>query len=310
LKEGKASQTALGVAAWMLLGAGKSDHEGVLPDGAAELTRSLLDTVPRAKRLAAQFTGSGFLEAWAKLNERVWTPGMALHIRTRKRYVDDAARQALADGAGQVVVLGAGFDTLAPRLARKFPDVRFFEVDHPPTQDLKQRALSFNGIVEPNLHFLPADFRKTTLETILGRHPEYSTAKKSFFVAEGLTMYLAGATVDQLFRSVQRIAPGGSRLAFTFVEMKEDGTLIIMRFPRLVLLRLRLAGEPFLWGLMHRDLGSFLSERGFRLLDAPGVHEIRERYLTHLDDQTLPGWEHLALAELKQDAAGTEQGSC
>ena len=33
-------------------------------------------------------------------------------------------------GAKQVVILGAGFDTLALRLSEQFPSVKFIEVDH------------------------------------------------------------------------------------------------------------------------------------------------------------------------------------
>ena len=60
----------------------------------------------------------------------------------------------LADGAEQIVVLGAGFDTRAYRIDR--PDVLVFEVDHPDTQADKRGALASAGVPLPaNVRFVP-----------------------------------------------------------------------------------------------------------------------------------------------------------
>src|SRR4051794_17738665 len=53
-------------------------------------------------------------------------------LAARTCFFDDAVRDAIRDGARQVVIVGAGFDTRAYRLQQ--PGVQFFEVDHPATQ--------------------------------------------------------------------------------------------------------------------------------------------------------------------------------
>ena len=65
------------------------------------------------------------------------TPGM---LFCRTRFIDDALVNWLANGSGQVVSLGAGFDTRAYRI----PDIektRFFELDLPEPQSFKREYL-------------------------------------------------------------------------------------------------------------------------------------------------------------------------
>ncbi len=67
----------------------------------------------------------------------------------RTRYIDDAVQAALAQGIGQLVILGAGLDTRAYRLPG-VERVQVFEVDLPTVQTDKIKKLQssstcFNG---------------------------------------------------------------------------------------------------------------------------------------------------------------------
>jgi methyltransferase (TIGR00027 family) len=62
----------------------------------------------------------------------------------RTRYIDDVVREALARGIGQLVLLGAGFDTRPYRLAG-MESVKVFEVDLPLVQNDKRKRLQFEG---------------------------------------------------------------------------------------------------------------------------------------------------------------------
>ena len=75
-------------------------------------------------------------------------PGLWASLNCRKRYIADTVTAAL-DNIDAVVVLGAGFDTLAYRLAR-VTDIPVFEVDLPVNVSRKtaavQRALGSSPI--------------------------------------------------------------------------------------------------------------------------------------------------------------------
>lgn len=65
------------------------------------------------------------------------------YLAARTRFYDGVVDQALDAGVRQVVVIAAGYDSRAWRLAR--PGVRFFEVDHPATQTDKARRSPPDG---------------------------------------------------------------------------------------------------------------------------------------------------------------------
>ena len=59
----------------------------------------------------------------------------------RTRFIDAALARAIAGGATQVVILGAGFDATRTA-AGMLEQVRVFEVDRPATQALKRERVS------------------------------------------------------------------------------------------------------------------------------------------------------------------------
>src|SRR5262245_62116649 len=58
------------------------------------------------------------------------------YLAARTRFYDAVVTGALDAGIDQVVLVGAGYDSRAWRLAR--PGVRYYEVDHPATQAAKR----------------------------------------------------------------------------------------------------------------------------------------------------------------------------
>ena len=71
--------------------------------------------------------------------------GARAQVTCRSRYAEDRLADAIERGIGQYVLLGAGLDSFAYRspLAGR---VRVFEVDHPATQEYKQRVREVAGL--------------------------------------------------------------------------------------------------------------------------------------------------------------------
>jgi methyltransferase (TIGR00027 family) len=241
----------------------------------------------------------GWGRALARLAEAFAIPGIRLHYAVRKLYLEELTRQALAQGIHQVVVVGAGFDTLALRLHPEFPQALFVEVDHPSTQRVKRRVLEPRGLLRDNLQLLPADLARRSLAEAVASLPEYRTDDATLLIAEGLTMYLREPDVDALFGFLWDAAGPGSRTAFTFLELDRRGRPSFPGASPLVRPWLRLAGEPFTWGVRRGELPQFLTERGCELLAVAGADELRERYLAprHLAGERLAPGEYLCLAE-------------
>src|SRR3984957_16588068 len=64
-------------------------------------------------------------------------------IAARTQFIDEQVVRALAAGLRQIVICGAGYDDRALRF--RTTGVRFFELDHPATQDDKARLLRQAG---------------------------------------------------------------------------------------------------------------------------------------------------------------------
>src|SRR6201992_880865 len=64
-----------------------------------------------------------------------------LFTAARSRIAEDALSSAVERGVRQVVILGAGLDTLALRNPHGTQQIRIYEVDHPATQAWKRERL-------------------------------------------------------------------------------------------------------------------------------------------------------------------------
>jgi len=72
--------------------------------------------------------------------ERLMIPGLTIHYVLRKKAIEKFTRSALKNGAQQIINLGAGFDSLAYRLAIEYPEVNSIEIDHPATHQVKKEV--------------------------------------------------------------------------------------------------------------------------------------------------------------------------
>ena len=142
-------------------------------------------------------------------------PGLWATMTCRKRYVADKVTEAL-DDVGAVVVLGAGLDTLAYRLARE-TQIPIFEVDQPINIARKaaavRRAL---GELPSSVRLVPLDFEHDDVLPVLADHG-YRPGYRTFFVWEAVTQYLTAAAVHATLDGLHSVAPG-SRLVFTYVR--------------------------------------------------------------------------------------------
>jgi methyltransferase (TIGR00027 family) len=147
-------------------------------------------------------------------------PHMELWIALRTAFLDEQLRRFTSPphAFGQVVLLGAGLDTRAARLARE--GVRFFEVDHADSQQEKRARLArVPGYPVGAATYVTCDFEH---EDFLDRlvASGFATADPALFLWEGVTAYLTEQAVRATLR---RVASGGhprSVLAFDHLRRK------------------------------------------------------------------------------------------
>ena len=134
------------------------------------------------------------------------------HAIIRTRFYDDYLTAATAAGSRQVVLLAAGLDTRAFRLA--WPaGTRVFELDLPDVLAFKEAVLDARGAV-PRCERVTvrADLREDWPARLAAAG--FGPARPATWLAEGLTIYLAAGEAERLFSMVSDQSAPGSRLAF------------------------------------------------------------------------------------------------
>ncbi|HUQ27915.1 MAG TPA: class I SAM-dependent methyltransferase [Usitatibacter sp.] len=264
MREDRPSSTAaLIAAATVFLAAGKRTR-ALVPEGAPGwCERCLASASPL--RLALVRGVSHPLLRWLPLvAERLTVPGLMRHFMARKRWIEAALCESLQRGASIVVVVGAGFDTLALRLAPRFPAVRFIEIDHPATQAIKRRAIEAPA-APGNLHLVAADLSRQDISSVLATIAAYDTNAGAVFVIEGLLMYLTAEQVRTLFASIRRAHRGPLRIIFTVMEPTPDGRSAFHNATSLTRWLLGRWSEPFRSALARSDAAAFVAPMGLQV---------------------------------------------
>ena len=129
----KPSQAAYGVSVTLLSLSAHPLYPGTVEPSYADQLAKLLCASGQMTSLGARaWRNSWIARGILRMSEGSF-PGQFAGLGTWKRFFETQARKTIADGATQVLVLGAGYDLLCLRLGLVFPDVSFLEIDHPAT---------------------------------------------------------------------------------------------------------------------------------------------------------------------------------
>lgn len=309
------SRTCIYVAAGRAVGARERDPSVRNPDYLAE--RLLGDTAPlHLDHPAVRALNLPYDEAM----QDVEVVGIVRAMLIRTRFIDEALERAIASGATQVAILGAGFDSHAYRCERLLARVKVFEIDRPATQALKrQRVQEVLGDPPSNLTYVPIDFQHESLPDVLHRHG-YDRTQRTFFILEGVTMYVPEEGVKSTLRFVGSHPPG-STVVFDFVyramidmiasidraNVPAAAKGFVDRFLNLI------KDEPWVFGVPVGGEREFVADLGLELreLFTIGGEDSLKRFVTRTDGTQI-GAEAVAaamarMAQRARDAAAGGQ---
>lgn len=259
VEPGLPSKTAIYVAAARAVGSKDPDPQLRNPD---YLAIKFLGPRERAVLPELHFDALDldFDSAIKPLGEQI----VAIMTYRTKRF-DAALLDALQNGATQVVVLGAGFDSRAYRFQSQLGDVRVMEVDLGPTQAYKKHRLGeIFDVIPTNISFVPMDFTKDNLLEQL-RSAGYSEQQKTFFLWEGVTYYLPESAVKDTLHFVRDHSAAGSRIAFDYFGANNPSlNNPLNQYARW--------GEPLLFGFPNDSARESVQQEGLGVLsDTQGL---------------------------------------
>ena len=206
----------------------------------------------------------------------------------RIRYAEDRLQEAVAAGAAQYVILGAGLDTFSLRQGELAERLRIYEVDHPASQAMKRdRLIAINGSVPANLVLVPVDFETDRLDEQL-TGAGFDTGTPAFFSWLGTTYYLTREAIRDTLERITAVAATGSRIVLDYKYPRrlvpEQWLLFADKVDQFVAKR----GEPMLSTFAPEELTAELERDGFTELDTVTPEEQARRYLQGRTDMPPP----------------------
>jgi methyltransferase (TIGR00027 family) len=238
--------------------------------------------------LAERLVGPEFWRASPFRND----PDRARHnpnyfwVNARTHHIDALLVDALSTGATQVVNLGAGLDSRAYRFRERFPRARFFELDLPAMIAAKrERVVKILGAVPDRVVLVPTDFTARPLDQVL-RDAGYDRTQRTFFIWEGVTMYLPEAADVSTLRFLRSGAASGSAIVYDYVldaALRPDGGGLYGA--KTTAAYLASVGEPLLTGWSRDQAAALATRAGLLVVSDLGPAELTARYLIGSDGQ-------------------------
>jgi len=215
-------------------------------------------------------------------------------VNARTKHIDEQLVQAVKEGARQVVVLGAGYDSRAYRFHKAYPKLAFFEVDLPAMSRWKQQAIErLFGKLPQHVRYVPIDFNTQSLDSVLSA-AGYDRAARSLFIIEGVVMYVSEPGNSATFEFIRRNSPPGTRVVYDYVLRRVvEGDYEGLYGAKKQAQGVASVGEPFVCGWTPEEAAAFASKHGLAVIGDLGGAELTRRYLTNSRgkvDGRLPDW--------------------
>ncbi|MDP9279565.1 MAG: class I SAM-dependent methyltransferase [Gemmatimonadota bacterium] len=192
---------------------------------------------------------------------------MADMIALRTAAIDTAVRDAIAGGATQLVILGAGYDGRAWRMP-ELAGVKVFEVDHPATQGDKRTHLAGLPPASGIVSFVPIDFQLESLGTVLDR-AGHNRSSPTCWIWEGVVMYLTPDVMRATLAGIADRSAPGSTLIVNY------HTVHRRFFARLMF---RLIGEPQISAWTREEMATDLRSARFVVREDSSMADWNARF--------------------------------
>ncbi|MGE0384681.1 MAG: class I SAM-dependent methyltransferase [Gammaproteobacteria bacterium] len=237
------------------------DYARILQDPYAQWFAAAISAEAGAT-IAALSDPRAVREYIAALEAQNGKPGICTHHVYRKPWVRRHVLAALDAGIEQIVVFGAGLDTLSLRLADRIGTRRVFEIDTPEVIAYRGACIDANGRLPPNVTLLPIDFEREAWRDRL-QGAGYEAGARTLFLSEGVMEWLPEEAVLDMFGFVRERAARPSRFIFSFMPP----WTISARSLAHIRADNASSGEVFRFTIEPAGIDAFLARQGLRRID-------------------------------------------
>jgi len=205
-------------------------------------------------------------------------------VVSRAKYAEEKLEQAVAKGISQYVIISAGFDSFCLRRPDFSAGLHIYEIDHPATQQIKQKRLMKILDSSPKgVEFLAVDLEKHTIADALS-DSSFLKDERVFFSWLGTVPYLSEDAVFTVLRDLASFAARGSEIVFdysipTYLWALEERQAL-GRIMRIIGRR----GEPFKSFFEPDAISDEVSRLGYHIFENISPAELNKKYFLDRSD--------------------------
>lgn len=224
---------------------------------------------------------------WKERPDMKYTKRLRASVVARARFIEDLAKEQIAKGIKQYVLLGSGLDSFAQRNAEIASKIEIYEIDQPDTINWKKEKLIENGYSLPeNLHFVPVDFEASSWWKELLKK-DFKIEEKTFISCTGVTLYL---TKEAIIRTLQQfsILSSGSIIAIAFylpMELLDEEDRPMQEIANK---GAKKSGTPFVSFFSVDEIMQMAKEAGLKDIKIVTTKDMENLYFTGRTDQLQP----------------------
>ena len=205
-------------------------------------------------------------------------------VVSRAKYAEEKLEQAVSRGISQYVIISAGLDSFCLRRPDFSAGLQIYEIDHPSTQQTKQkRLLEILDSSPKGVEFLAVDLEKRTIADALSAS-SYLKNKRAFFSWLGTVPYLSDDAIFNVLRDLASFAARGSEIVFDYLiptylwDPKERQAL------KSILRIIERRGEPMKSFFDPDVFSDEVSHLGYHIFENISPAELNQKYFSDRSD--------------------------
>lgn len=226
-------------------------------------------------------------QGWQERPDMKYTKPLRASIVARARFIEDVAKEQIAKGITQYVLLGAGLDSFAQRNADISSQVDIYEIDQPETLAWKEDRLIEEGYNIPgNLHFVPVNFETSSwLDKLINKG--FDIKQTAIISCTGVTLYLTKEAVADTLKKMVSLAPD-STIAIAFYLPPEqlegdDKSLMEMSIKGAAA-----SGTPFVSFFAVEEIVQLAEDIGLKEIQTVSTKDMTDQYFKNRADNLIP----------------------
>lgn len=217
-----------------------------------------------------------------------FAPGFHEHLISRTRFIDDLVEKSAANGTEQYVILGAGYDLRAHRLALP-SSLKIFEVDQPEVQQRKRSKLAKNLPNTENVAYVGVDFNHQSIKSQL-LEAGFDKNKPTIFTLEGVSQYITKDAIRSTLKEIAELTQNTSATFFiSYVDklLNENPEACFGKgYPNpakkaeTIKKLSAKVGEPWISFYSAEEIESMLSKYGFSVTENKTLDDLNSLYFS------------------------------